>query len=365
MSNVYFTDFNASMRDNLLDKFKRLILKSQLLDKIQTRNMVAIKIHFGEQGNLATIRPNYVHLVAELLKEKEAMPFLTDANTIYTGHRFNAIDHIKTAFLNGYTYTTTGVPIIIADGLKGHDFEEIEVNQKNCKYVKIGTAIAQADFLIVMTHFKGHEQTGFGGAIKNTGMGCGSRAGKLEMHCTSKPFINTENCVGCGFCAKICKYKAISIKDKKAVINYEECKGCGQCTVECKFKGIGFNWDESIQILLEKISEYTYGTLKDKNAIFINFLNNISPNCDCWRHNEIPITSDIGILVSDNPVAIDQASCDLINQAPANPSSPHYEELKNSKDKFKTLSPHADWDYQLTYSEKIGLGQRKYDLIKI
>ena len=362
---VFFTNFRTKPGQSLLTKLEQLMTQAGLLNCVKPKDLVAIKLHFGERGNLAYIRPQYVRRVVEQIKQKGGKPFLTDANTLYVGSRSNAVDHIETAIENGFDYSVVGAPLVIADGLNGKDYVSVPVNLKHFKEVKIGSAAVQADALIAITHFKGHEVTGFGGTLKNLGMGFGSRSGKQQQHSDLLPVVNLERCLGCGKCAKWCPSKAISI-DGKAKIQETICIGCGECTVTCPHKAIDINWKTEQDVLQEKIVEYTAGVLKDKEgkAGFITFVTSVSPLCDCCGWNDVPIVSDIGILASSDPIAIDQAAVDLVNQASGNPLSALGARHSES-DKFRVLYPHIDWSVQLAYGEKIGLGSRDYELIKI
>ena len=229
MSDVYFTSLRTRPGLNLYDKLEKLITEAGISSMDFQNKFTAIKIHFGEPGNLAYIRPNFVRVISEKIIGLGGKPFLTDASTLYSGRRDNGVDHHISAMRNGFSFEVTGCPVIIADGIKGTEYREIPVNMKHCRNAKIGSAIADADIFISMNHFKGHEMTGFGGAIKNIGMGSGSRGGKLEMHSSTKPVIDKGKCTGCRICEKYCSQKAISMKDKKANIDYDLCIGCGQC----------------------------------------------------------------------------------------------------------------------------------------
>lgn len=367
-SKVYFSNLHTTPENNLLKKFQRLLTKAGMLDIDFANKMVAIKLHFGEPGNLSYIRPNYAAVLVNMITEKEGLPFLTDCNTLYKGRRSNAVDHLKSARENGFNPLTTHCDVIIADGIKGTDYREIEINQKNCKTAKIGTAIADADVIISLTHFKGHEMTGFGGCLKNIGMGCGSVGGKLEMHSEAKPRIVEENCTGCRTCEKNCAHDAIHVnrKSKKAEINYENCVGCGQCIAVCRYDAAQSDNKQAAQKLQEKIAEYTLAVVKDKPAFHINLIMNVSPLCDCWGYNDVAIVHDIGMVASFDPVAIDKASSDLVNQAVVNKQSVIGDKvLTNKEDKFDLLFPHIDHSKWLDYAQEIGLGNQDYELITI
>ena len=369
MSKVYFTDLRTKPGHSLLDKLEMLIKKAGI-DRIDFENkFVAVKIHFGEPGNLSYIRPNYAARLVQFLQKKNAKVFLTDAGTLYLGRRSNAVDHLQSAGENGFNPIAVPCPVIIADGLKAIDFREIAVDGEYCKTAKIGSAIADADIIVSMTHFKGHEQSGFGGTLKNLGMGSASAAGKMEMHSSSQPVIVAENCTSCGQCVKYCASKAVFLnKNKKAEIDYEKCVGCGQCIAVCQFDGAQVVWNSSSDIMTYKIAEYTSAVLKDKPHFHVSFIMNVSPLCDCWNQNDAAIVPDIGIAASFDPVALDKACVDMVTQAVALPGSclnvHHCDELRG-EDKFKLVHPKTDWKTGLEHAEKIGLGQMDYELVEV
>ncbi|MEE4194546.1 MAG: DUF362 domain-containing protein [Anaerolineae bacterium] len=366
-SQVYFTNLRTKPGTNLLDKLEKLVKRAGI-EKIDFKDkLVAIKIHFGEAGNLAYIRPNYAARIVEIVQALGGKPFVTDANTLYVGKRANAVDHLETAFKNGFNPISLGCPVIIADGLKGADFTEIPLGLKHCETAKIGTAIADADVFISLAHFKGHEMTCFGGALKNIGMGSGSRGGKLQMHSNSKPYIDLDACVGCRMCMKNCAQDAITMNaDNKAVINYDLCVGCGQCIAVCDYNAARPNWDESSEYCTEKIAEYSLAVIKDKPNFHVNFVMDISPDCDCWNLNDLPIAADVGILASSDPVALDRASVDLVNAAPMIPGSRLDETgYKPGEDKFRAIHPDTDWQPGLLHAEAIGVGTQEYELITV
>jgi uncharacterized protein len=369
-SKVFFTNLRAQPQQNLLKKLDALVIKAGIDSIDFEKKIVAIKIHFGEPGNLAYLRPNYAARIVKMLKAKKAIPFLTDCNTLYYGRRSNAPSHLEAAFENGYNPLATDCPVIIADGIKGTDYREIELNMECCKTAKIGSAVVDADVIISMNHFKGHEMTGFGGALKNLGMGCASVGGKLFLHSGSSPEIFEENCTGCRVCEKYCAYDAVAVgKDKIAHINYEKCVGCGQCVAVCQYDSARVVWQGSSEIVCKKIAEYSYAVVKDKPAFHINFIMNVSPNCDCWGFNDYAIVPDLGMAASFDPVALDQACADLVKAAPALPGSHIREDHKHSdgmgKDKFKMAHPDTSWQAGLDHAVKIGLGNTGYELVTI
>ena len=370
-SKVYFTDLRTDHKTNLLDKLEKLLVQTGIRNIDFKDKLTAIKIHFGEPGNLAYIRPNYAAKLVNIIKGLGGKPFLTDANTLYSGRRSNAIDHLESAYENGFNPLATGCQVIIADGLKGVDYHEIEIDQELCKTAKIGSAVVNSDILISMTHFKGHEMTGFGGTLKNLGMGCASVGGKLEQHSTSKPSINSKKCISCGQCLKNCAHDAIVWdEEKKAKILYDKCVGCGQCIVVCPVQAVTVVWSAASELLNKKIAEYTYAVVKDKQCLHISFIMNVSPDCDCWHSNDVPLVPDIGIAASFDPVALDMACVDLVKSAPGingSKLSDSHDEHKNfiGEDKFSYVHPNTDWQVGLKHAEKIGIGSMNYELIKI
>ncbi len=366
-SKVYFADLRSTHKENLVDKVGRLAQTAGLSAAIKPRDLVAVKLHFGEAGNAAFIRSVFIRKIVQLIKAEGAIPFLTDANTLYVGTRSDAPSHLLTALHNGFSLTSVDAPIIISDGLRGKSEIAVIIDQKNFRQVYIGAEIAQADAIISMAHFKGHELTGFGGTIKNLGMGCASRKGKLAQHSNMSPTIKRKKCIGCGDCVPHCSQGALSVVEKKAVMDSQKCIGCGECVLICAQEAIQIQWNQAIPVFLENIAEYTVGVLQGKagKTLFINFITNVSPACDCYGHNDAPIVRDIGMVASLDPVAIDQASADLVNQEAAMPGSCLTRNTACGEDKFRGLYPEIDWAYQLEYAEKIGLGFREYELEKI
>ena len=369
-SKVYFTNLRSKASQNLLKKLENLIVKAGIYQIDFQKKIVAVKIHFGEPGNLAYLRPNYAACIVKLLKAKEAIPFLTDCNTLYYGRRSNAPSHLESAFENGYNPLATDCPVIIGDGIKGTDYREIELNGEYCTIAKIGSAVADSDIIISMNHFKGHEMTGFGGALKNLGMGCASVGGKLFLHSGSSPRIFEANCTGCRICEKYCAYGAIKVaKDKIAHIDYDKCVGCGQCVAVCQYDSARVVWQNSSETVCRRVAEYSLAVVKDKPAFHINFIMNVSPDCDCFGFNDYPLVPDIGMAASYDPVALDQASADLVIAAPALPGSRIYKDHNHGdmkgEDKFKLAHPDTFWQAGLDHGVKIGLGKKDYELINV
>ncbi len=368
---VYVTDLHADWKQNVIDKVGALfdLLKPDQIFK--PNDMIGIKLHFGEAGNTAYIRPQFVRRIVERLKAIGMIPFLTDTNTLYRGSRTNACSHLATAFENGFAREITSAPLIIADGLRGSSQTRIAVNGRHIKQAHIASDIDNADGLVVLTHFKGHELTGFGGALKNLGMGCASREGKLEQHSNISPKVSKKKCIGCGDCAVWCKGGAITLDEtnevRQARITPENCIGCAECILTCPQGAIQVQWNESIPIFMEKMVEYASAICRDKSAklIFMTFVMDVSPLCDCTPFSDRPIVPNLGILASLDPVAIDQAAVDMVNASPGNPVSTLNKGLDPGGDKFRALFPDIDWEAQLKYAEEIGLGNRKYNLLSL
>ncbi len=366
-SKVYFADLRASARENLPAKLARLMDSAGIKNIIAPRALVAVKLHFGEKGNTAFIRPLFVRQIVKEIKSLGALPYLTDTNTLYVGSRGESVSHLRTAIENGFAFSVIDAPIIIADGIRGASYSKVRIDRPHIKTAYIGREITESDALISVAHFKGHELTGFGGTIKNLGMGCASRKGKLEQHSELSPKVKTKKCKGCGQCAEHCAQKAISIYKKKASIDPEKCVGCGECILICPNGAINIQWSTDIPLFQKKLVEYAEAVLKGKQgkALFINFLTNISPACDCYGHCDAPIVHDIGFTASTDPVAIDQASVDLVNRQPGMETSCLTSSRAPGEDKFRGIYPNIDWSIQLKHAEKIGLGRRDYELVRI
>jgi uncharacterized Fe-S center protein len=364
-SKVYFIDMRASIEHTLMDRFVEGLRKSKILSVAGKREMLAVKMHFGERGNTSYIRPIFVRVAIDEFKKSGCLPFLTDTNTLYVGSRSNTPEHIRTAVENGFSYASMGVPIVIADGLKGGNYESVAIKGELFREVKIASDIARADAVLALTHVKGHELTGFGGALKNIGMGGGSRAGKMEMHADLRPRVS-EACIGCGKCTKWCQVGAIEVKAKKAHIDHDVCVGCAECIVVCPVSAIKINWKWDAGFVQKRMVEYAAGVIKPRKRkmAYVNFVMDVSPQCDCYNYSDASIVPDVGILISRDPVAIDKASVDLINQQEGIKGTA-VKTHRAGKDKIRDVNPHSDWTVQIKHAEKLGLGSSTYRLIKI
>lgn len=372
-SKVYFTDFRTRLGEGLPTKLKRLIKDAGIGQIDMDNKFVAIKMHFGELGNLGYLRPNYAKAVADMVKELGGKPFLTDCNTLYPGSRKNALEHLECAWENGFTPLTVGCPVIIGDGLKGTD--DIAVPVIGGEYIKeaqIGHAIMDADVFISLTHFKGHEMAGFGGTIKNIGMGCGSRAGKKDQHINGKPHITEEQCRGCQRCQRECANNGLFFDDvkKKMTINTENCVGCGRCLGACNFDAIKFaNWSASEELNC-RMAEYAKAVVDGRPCFHISLVVDVSPNCDCHSENDAPILPNLGMLASFDPLALDQACVDACMEAAPLTNSQLSDNIAKSNfvdhhDHFTNSTPESEWRTCLDHAEKIGLGTREYELIVV
>ncbi|MBP2654086.1 MAG: 4Fe-4S ferredoxin iron-sulfur binding domain protein [Firmicutes bacterium] len=364
-SKVYFVNLRTRTdKSNKISKIRALFDRAGLNEFIRKDDLTAIKLHFGERGSDGFINPVFVRQVVDKVKAQGAKPFLTDTNTLYSGSRHNSVDHLQTALEHGFDYTVTGAPIIIADGLRSENIAEVEISKKHFDKVKLAKDIVSADSMIVLSHFKGHEMVGFGGAIKNIAMGGAPAVGKKEQHAT-KLVVEHERCIGCAKCGTVCPEKAIAISAKKASIALDKCIGCGECLTVCPVKAVGMDWTTDLPALIERMTEYGYGVTKThKNRIgYINFLMNITPDCDCVPWSDAPIVPDIGFLASTDPVAIDQASYDLVNKQIGLSSTLLTCNCEAGADKFHGLRSYIDGSIQLRYGEELGMGTREYELI--
>jgi len=357
-------DFRAGNSENMFTKLERLLTLAGLSRVIGNNDLSAIKIHFGEKGGHAYIRPVFIRKIVDAVLELGGKPFLTDSCTLYPGERKEAVSALNCGIQNGFAYAVVGAPLIICDGLRGHSSRRVAIAGELLSSADIGVEILEADSLIAVSHFKCHELTGFGGTIKNLAMGCSSREGKLEQHSTVAPVVNKKSCTRCGACLPGCAHGAIEIQSDAALVDVERCTGCGRCISLCPTKAIQIQWNEESGKVMRKMAEYAMAALDGKQGktLFINFITQVSPSCDCYGHSDAAIVPDIGILASTDPVALDQACADLVNQAQGLPGTALATGHEPGGDKFRGVHPQIDWEITLKHSEKIGLGTRRYEL---
>lgn len=366
-SKVYFADMRAGHKENIFDKIGKLMAHCGVAGRIAEDDLVAVKLHFGERGNHTFVRPIFVRRVVDEIRKVGGKPFLTDSSTLYPGERKEAVSALSCAIENGFAYAVVNAPLVMCDGLRGHTAVDVPIAGEILTTVSIGAEIVEADALVAISHFKCHELAGFGGVLKNLGMGCSSREGKMVQHSTVAPQVTEKYCTGCGICLKSCAHNAIAMIEGKAVIDENLCAGCSRCITACARKAIAIQWNEASDLVMRKMAEYAKGALTDKGqkSLFISFITQVSPACDCYGHADAPIVNDIGICAATDPVALDQACADLVNNAQGNSNSALQSGHEPGGDKFRGVYPHIDWTVQLEHAEKIGLGSRSYELVKI
>lgn len=367
---VYFANIRSrSAKESKSAKVRKLFEKADFAKAIEKDDLVAVKLHFGEDGGDTFISPLFVRQVVDKIREVNGKPFLTDSNTLYSGSRHNGIDHLMTASSHGFVPEVVGAPVMIADGLMGENRVEVFLNGKHFLKTHIAGAVARADSMIVLSHFKGHAMAGFGGAIKNLAMGCAPAVGKKEQHFT-RIMVDEEKCIGCGTCIQVCPAVALSFintpQGKKACSASNICIGCGECITVCPKNALKMDWEEAGREFLERMSEYAWGAVKEKQGKvgYINFLTNITPDCDCVPWSDTPIVPDIGILASWDPVALDQACYDLVTAQEGFRNSLLECNYEKGEDKFQGLG-RVDGRFQIIHGEELGMGNRSYNLIEI
>lgn len=366
-STVFFSDMRTNRQQNLFDKIGTLLNRCRIGERIAAGNLVAVKLHFGERGNHTFIRPVFIRKVVQEIKACGGLPFLTDSSTLYPGERKEAVSALSCAVENGFAYAVVNAPLIMCDGLRGHSAVDVAVDGEILKSVSIGLEIVEADLLVTVSHFKCHDLTGFGGALKNLGMGCSSRNGKLVQHSTVAPKVAEEFCTGCGNCLSSCAHDAIAVIEGKAAIDPDKCAGCGRCVTACLQLAVNIQWNEASELIMKKMCEHAKGAVigKEEKNIYLNFITQVSPSCDCYGHADAPIVNDIGICASTDPVALDQACADLVNGATGNANSALRTGMEAGGDKFRGVHPEIDWEVQLAHAEWLGMGTRSYDLVTI
>lgn len=363
---VFYAPMRSPMKRSMVARVGGMLGRVGLGKAVSEGDMVAIKLNFGEEGNTGFVRPVYLREVVKRVREAGGKPFLTDANTLYRGQRSNAVDHLACAIHNGFSFATVEAPIVIADGLDGRDAVDVPVSGRHFDSVRIGSAAVHADAMVVVSHVKGHDATGFGGALKNIGMGLGCRSAKQRMHADFHPDVDAEKCTACGRCARWCPVGAIEVGPSGyAVVDDSVCYGCGECVAACPYGAIGIQWTTDHTSIQEKIVEHAAGVLsgKDGKIVYLSFVTDVSPECDCWTFTDAPIVPDLGVLASTDIVAIEQAAYDLVVQAPG-VSGSRGEGLASGADKFQAVTG-VDGTHAIAYAEEMGLGTRRYELVEV
>jgi len=354
-SKVFFISVdNTQSREAVAIKLNKLIKASGVLDFLRAKQSAAVKIHFGEEGNTGYVRPEYARVICEAVIARKAKPFLSDTNTLYNGKRANSKDHLALAYEHGFKPQEVLAEVIIPDDSQKENIREIQQKAEYAKTAKIARIFWDADALVGVAHFKGHLMTGFGGALKNIGMGCAVRAGKLFQHSDIAPYVLAKDCAGCKVCSTACPAQAITFKENKAFINSAKCIGCASCIAACKYYAVNVKWETGGNLIQEKMVEYAQAALSNKKGrtAFFNFCLKITKECDCLAKDDPRVVADIGILASSDPVAIDKASFDLINKSAGT-------------DIFKQLHPQRDGLKQFNHARMLKLGNLEYELLKI
>jgi uncharacterized Fe-S center protein len=355
METVYF--YELPEKSTLEERMQgtRAILEASGMDKILSKKAkVAVKIHVGEKKNTTHVAPQIAKIVVERIKRNGASPFFIETSTLYKGERSNAVDHLNHAHAHGFGYDKVGAPFIMADGLFGNSEIEVEIPGKIYSSVSIARDAVYADALVAISHPTGHVGEGLGACIKNIGMGLASRKGKLRMHSSVKPSINKEHCTFCRQCILWCPEEAIIEQDGKAFILSEKCIGCGECLAVCKFDAVEYNWGVESEDLQRRTAEHAFGVIigKQGKLFCLNYLTDMTRDCDCTALKQEPLLPDVGILASIDPIAIDQATIDLTRE-------------KAGNDLSTASYPRLDGTIQLQHGEAIGMGSRKYNLVRV
>lgn len=364
---VLFVPVRSPKKTSMVTRVGNLLERAGLETAVEPDDLVAVKLHFGERGNTGFVPPIYLREIVARIKRRGGKPFLTDANTLYRGARGNAVDHLQCAIQNGFAYATVEAPVVIADGLDGREAVEVPIEGgTHFESVRIGSAAVHADAMVVVTHVKGHEATGFGGALKNVGMGLGCRSAKQRMHADFRPEVTPEKCTSCARCVRWCPVDAIVLgPERVAVVDRAVCYGCGECVAACPYGAIATQWKTTPEAIQEKMAEHAKGALsgKDGKVLYVSFVTAVSPDCDCWSFSDAPIVGDIGVLASDDIVAIDRAAYDLVTAAAGLPGS-RGEGMAAGTDKFAAITG-IDGTRVMSYAESLGMGSNEYELVSL
>lgn len=332
----------------------RLLAETPLLEVVQEKDLTGIKLTFGEAGNRGYPPPRLVREVVEAVRRRGAHPFLTETNTLYNGRRKNSVDHLTLAREHGFSFETIGAPIIIGDGLIGREAFEVVLSSRLVPRAHLAPTVRDMHSLVGIAHLTGHLLCGFGGAIKNIGMGLANRAGKLDMHSIVSPVVHAETCILCLRCLEACATDAIHEGPDSAIIDPKRCTGCADCLAVCPTGAIRIDWSRDSRRVQEKMAEYAgavAGAMAGRVA-YLNLLHSVTKHCDCLGEAPQRIAPDVGIAAAQDPVALDQASLDLVRAAAG-------------EDPFRRTWPETDPEAQIRHAAEIGLGNRDYELVEL
>ncbi len=367
MSKVFFWNLRASRKMPFDARLKKLLKKLELGRLLEPGMLTAVKVHFGEGGTTGFVSPLWIKPIIDFIRKTGARPFLTDTNTLYIGNRGEAVSHHLQAAAHGFDPAVLGAPVIIADGLKSANERKISFKGKALQEFYLAGDIVDSDFLVNVSHFKGHELAGFGGALKNLAMGCATRQGKMRQHCGLGPKVDPHKCQGCGICVEVCAPGALTLVNDTVSLDMERCSGCASCFLACRTGSLQIDWKTEVNVFLERMMDYAGAvlSLKKGRCVHISFVFNVTPDCDCPGFSDAPVCADIGVLASIDPVALDQACLDLVDRAqPLFPSRlPAH--AGPGDDKFGLIHPGTNGRYSLEYASGMGLGSREYELISV
>lgn len=355
MSQVYLVAARATDSPTALAaRIDALWRRAALDDVFKERDLAALKLHVGEPGTKTFVAPPIVAELVRHMAATGAKPFLTDTAVLYRSPRDNAVSHARVARDHGFSPDAVGAPFLSADGLNGA--EEIELplaGGSHFDHVVIASGIMHARSMLVLSHATGHLGTGLGGALKNLGMGCASKKGKLRMHHGQQPRIDDDACTGCGTCADWCPADAIEVAHT-AAIDAEACIGCGECIAVCRDDAVEFDWHIMGRQLQERIVEYAAAVIRSKpgRIAYVTVAQNITRDCDCLGVDQRPLLEDIGLLASRDPVAIDEAALTLVEQRAGRT--------------LESMSyPRLDARDQIRHALGLGLGSSDFELVEV
>jgi uncharacterized protein len=337
------------------DVVGRLFDRADVLGFAGPNDRIAVKVHVGEVGLTTALPPEIAAVAARRLRARGAQPFFTDTSVLYAGRRSHGPGHAEVAAEHGYTLERAGAVFVPADGLVGNVEVPIPIGGRHYESVGIAEAIAHSNGAVIVSHATGHMVAGFGATLKNLGMGCSARKGKLLQHSDTKPFIKESSCAACAVCVEHCPTGALSLgSDGRIRLDESICTGCGECLAHCRHGAIAFRWDIAPAVLQEKMVEHALGVaraLKGKLVCLLGIVN-LTQHCDCWAEGSPRVAADIGFALSKDPVALDQAALDLVERA-------------NGRRLDELSFPEIDGRVQLAYAEAVGLGRRAYELIEV